>query len=146
MNPAYFELDLPAEVAEELRIAEKYKKQFSEIPSSFMCAVRCSPYRWLQEWGRDALWSPGSGALCCQLAEIGWVEVFPQFREEPKFGGLRFYVQGDGDDAREAVSALIREAEAKAWLTCDTCGAPGETWQMATLCQPCRDKEQASRA
>jgi hypothetical protein len=79
-------VDLPAEVAEELRITEKYKKQFSEIPSCFMCAVRCSPYRWLQEWGRDALWSPGSGALCCHLAEIGWVEVFPQFREEPKKG------------------------------------------------------------
>lgn len=84
MNPAYFEVDLPAEVAEELRIAEKYKKQFSEIPSSFRCAVRCLPYRRLQGWGRDTLWSPGPGDLCCQPPEIGWVEVFPQFREEPE--------------------------------------------------------------
>ena len=83
--------------------------------------------------------------LCEDLDALGLTDlVVVQVKE--KFGGLRFYVQGEGDDAREAVSALIREAEAKAWLTCDTCGAPGDTRQMATLCHPCRDKEQASRA
>ena len=34
-----YEVDLPAEVAEDRRITEKYKKQFSEIPCSFNGAV-----------------------------------------------------------------------------------------------------------
>jgi hypothetical protein len=37
MNPANFEVDLPAEVAEKPMIAGEYKKQCSEIPSFFRC-------------------------------------------------------------------------------------------------------------
>jgi ribosome-binding protein aMBF1 (putative translation factor) len=62
-----------------------------------------------------------------------------------KFGGLRFYIQWDQlspEDGQEAagdrVDELIRAAEAKAWDTCESCGAPRETKRMSTLCPACR--------
>lgn len=39
-----------------------------------------------------------------------------------KFGGLRFYVGGGGDDLYDA----IEEAESRSFTICEYCGAPGE--------------------
>lgn len=57
-----------------------------------------------------------------------------------KFGGLRFYV----DYADEYTYALIHMAETMSYVTCYTCGSPGNTtnskgWMMR-LCQPCKDE------
>ena len=50
-----------------------------------------------------------------------------------KFGGLRFYYVG-GDDI---IDAMVEEAEARSIVTCEICGAPGESrWDgwVETLC------------
>ncbi len=50
-----------------------------------------------------------------------------------KFGGLRFYTNGEDD----VVSALISMAESMSYRTCETCGSPGRSrnsgW-IRTLC------------
>jgi hypothetical protein len=58
-----------------------------------------------------------------------------------KFGGLRYYCEGDviGD-----TGAIIDEAEARAAVTCEHCGADGKmseinNW-LSTLCRDCFDQ------
>jgi hypothetical protein len=62
---------------------------------------------------------------------VAQVEV-NQIKE--KFGGLRFYYSG-GDDT---VAGMVRMAESWASVTCEECGAPGESrnggW-IKTLCE-----------
>ena len=58
--------------------------------------------------------------------------VIQQIKE--KFGGFRFYYMG-GD---ENIDLMVREAEAKARVTCEECGQPGETRDLSwirTLCE-----------
>lgn len=44
-----------------------------------------------------------------------------------KFGGLRFYMQGDmGEELNERCSELINAAELKASKTCEECGTYGQ--------------------
>jgi hypothetical protein len=54
-----------------------------------------------------------------------------------KFGGLRFYLEGQH---HPQMSELIHEAENQSMKICETCGAPGErrfTGWVKTLCEPC---------
>jgi hypothetical protein len=50
------------------------------------------------------------------LAEFQIVQV------KEKFGGLRVYIHNGNKDINDLISA----AEAKAWVTCEYCGEPGE--------------------
>jgi hypothetical protein len=70
--------------------------------------------------------------LFTALAVLEPRPVIVQVKE--KFGGLRVYLDGGGEEA----AALIREAENLASETCEDCGAPGRLrmdrpW-IATLC------------
>src|ERR1700749_1219843 len=50
-----------------------------------------------------------------------------------KFGGLRFYMNGETDE----MSRVIREAEAQSTVTCEVCGQPGRLrgrGSVKTLC------------
>jgi hypothetical protein len=61
-----------------------------------------------------------------------------------KFGSLRFYYQG-GD---EYIHGLVSMAESMSGITCEECGAPGETggngW-ISTLCETHRAARDAAR-
>lgn len=50
-----------------------------------------------------------------------------------KFGTLRFYYSG-GDDV---IDGMIRMAEAMSGVTCDVCGAPGETGGQGWISTRC---------
>jgi hypothetical protein len=57
-----------------------------------------------------------------------------------KYGTLRFYIEGGGDEAYQA----ILEAEEESYRTCEQCGKPGrmtETggWYRA-ICEECETK------
>ena len=58
-----------------------------------------------------------------------------------KFGGLRFYYEG-GDDQ---IYGMVRMAESWAAVTCEECGAPGESrsggW-IKTLCDKHEEERQ----
>lgn len=65
------------------------------------------------------------------------------YQIKEKFGGLRYYCQGDGS---EAIDALIRAAEEEASHTCEVCGrmgdevtTAGDGW-ITTRCPSCREK------
>jgi hypothetical protein len=74
--------------------------------------------------------------------ECAQVEV-EQLKE--KFGGLRFYYTG-GD---EYISGLVTMAESMSGITCEECGAPGESggqgW-ISTLCETHRTERDQRRA
>jgi hypothetical protein len=75
-----------------------------------------------------------------------------------KFGGLRFYVGGPGNDS---LNDIIRAAEAESFHTCEQCGESGCSWKdgevvykaitksdagwLRTLCEPCRTTFEAKR-
>lgn len=74
---------------------------------------------------------------------LQWKEENPDDPDHPrasqvkeKFGTLRFYMTHSTDEMED----LIDEAERKTAITCETCGAPGETtnngW-VFTLCEGC---------
>lgn len=88
----------------------------------------------------------------------GWesivTEAFDKINDYPiriaqvkeKFGGLRIYYDTESEDAEsnKYVSDVIREAEAKSYKTCLTCGKPGKVdnskhW-IVTLCEEHRNK------
>lgn len=73
--------------------------------------------------------------------------AYAQVKE--KFGGLRFYWDPAYDEAGRSrlspeedtrIQTLVKEAEARAWKTCEDCGEPGrrrgEGW-LVTLCDRC---------
>ncbi len=68
--------------------------------------------------------------------ESNWPEV-AQVKE--KYGTLRFYMH----DASDVMFDLAQEAEEKSGHACETCGAPGQTYDDAwinTSCAPCHSK------
>lgn len=74
-------------------------------------------------------------------------EAVPQVvadQVKEKFGTLRFYYSG-GDDI---IDGMVRMAESMSGVTCEECGAPGETggrgW-ITTLCQKHRDQREEAR-
>jgi hypothetical protein len=91
--------------------------------------------------------------LCQSIqSHIDWKnrdsEVIPQVVVEQvkeKFGSLRFYYQG-GDDY---IHGLTSMAESMSGITCEECGAPGETggngW-ITTLCETHRLEREKKRA
>jgi Mor family transcriptional regulator len=81
-------------------------------------------------------------------SHLDWKKDIPQVVAEQvkeKFGGLRFYVSG-GDDYTEGIIAM---AEQMSGLTCEECGAPGESggngW-ISTLCATHRAERNAAQA
>lgn len=65
---------------------------------------------------------------------------FTQVKE--KYGGLRVYL----NYYDQYIDGLIHMAEMMSYCTCENCGNPGkpneEGW-ITTLCQPCRDEDDA---
>jgi hypothetical protein len=106
-------------------------------------------------------WRPIILDLLRQLAEVpGWRnDMVRQIKE--KFGGLRFYWWADADELPggdagyqmldERVEALIKQAEERAWKTCEICGGTeggvcqrGKGW-IVTQCDACNEKYEADR-
>ncbi len=81
--------------------------------------------------------------LAQDLVALGWDRKLDQVKE--KFGTLRFYI-GAGS---EEIHDRIRQAEKQSCVTCEECGAPGETngrgW-LVTLCTACRKAYDTPRA
>jgi hypothetical protein len=87
-------------------------------------------------------WWPILEDLLPKLKTAG-VKTVDQIKE--KFGGLRVYTGSiENDSNRHLVATLIREAETKAWKTCEVCGDPGvlrtEGWYMVR-CQSCNETD-----
>jgi hypothetical protein len=81
-------------------------------------------------------WKNKDGEVVAQV-------VADQVKE--KFGTLRFYYTG-GDDY---ISGLVSMAESMSGVTCEECGAPGESggsgW-ISTLCETHRAEREQKRA
>ena len=98
-------------------------------------------------WGFecDDGWQKLISDLCEELDEFLKVHPNPDFRVsqvKSKFGGLRFYVENEGDDYK-AIYDIIDKYEKKSYHTCEYCGAENATqvgrWVM-TLCPDCQKK------
>ncbi|ORA27399.1 hypothetical protein [Mycobacterium aquaticum] len=100
-------------------------------------------------WGRwiscSKGWYPIIVELDQQLAELDPAYELHQCKE--KFGGLRYYVHTElGDEARDRMWALIRQAETQCDATCELCGQPGaqhtngRSW-LKTVCSDCAARE-----
>lgn len=100
-------------------------------------------------WGRwiscDRGWYPIICELDQKLAAVDPNYTLHQVKE--KFGGLRYYVHTElGDEVRDRMWALIREAETRCEATCELCGEPGarhtngRSW-LKTLCPACAAAE-----
>lgn len=76
---------------------------------------------------------PGWKDIVQPLVDYCKVHDLPIDQVKEKFGGLRFYYSRTD----ETLDRMIEEAEAKAWVTCEECGAPGSPrgggW-VRTLC------------
>jgi hypothetical protein len=78
-----------------------------------------------------------------RISEADCETMIVQVKE--KFGGLRVYCR----TYCEAVKRFIKEAEARSLITCEVCGAAGDTksdngW-MVTLCDSCLEKRKADQ-
>jgi hypothetical protein len=77
----------------------------------------------------------------CESLEPYTGDDFEVVQVKEKFGGLRFYTQGGGN--HEKINEMINVAEAKAYETCEYCGAPGKSrggpW-IKTLCDACGEQ------
>jgi len=78
--------------------------------------------------------------LVKDLPALGWTGEVSQVKE--KFGGLRFYCEGDGE---HKIYDRIFQAEDESFKTCEYCGAPGKTrgdrsW-IKTLCDKCAEPQ-----
>jgi hypothetical protein len=116
-------------------LCEKYAKIFRDRHGDMRSTAMC--------WGFDHGdgWYNIIDQLCASIQNhIDWNSptgnpipqvVATQVKE--KFGGLRFYYMG-GDDT---IDGMVRMAEALSLVTCERCGAPGQTrgrgW-IRTLC------------
>lgn len=94
---------------------------------------------------------------------VGWLEILADLSKQisekfpsvyavqvkEKFGGLRFYYQSDAEDFdAPQVDLLVKEAEARAWKTCERCGAesaetPVKNYWRKTLCPSCNSKRES---
>lgn len=64
-------------------------------------------------------WTKLVTKLCEDLFADGWDGRLLQIKE--KFGGLRFYISAESENAYALIDAAERESD----RTCDVCGAPG---------------------
>jgi hypothetical protein len=65
-------------------------------------------------------WMPIVRELDRKLSEVDPNYTIEQIKE--KFGGLRYYYRCD-NDKNDELYALVKEAEALCWETCEDCGA-----------------------
>ncbi|ULN47858.1 hypothetical protein MI170_00240 [Mycolicibacterium goodii] len=99
-------------------------------------------------WGRwlsvGAGWYPLVIATDAELARLDPDYRVHQIKE--KFGTLRYYCQGSGDDPDpellDAMDAVTDDAERASALICERCGAPGilhrsHRIRVKTLCSTC---------
>lgn len=79
---------------------------------------------------------PGWKSLYEPLIELCKAEGVAILQIKEKYGTLRFYVGAAPDHVFDAID----EAEARSAVTCERCGAPGQTrggsW-IRTLCDDC---------
>lgn len=84
-------------------------------------------------------WVPLIESLIVDLIAFGWDKQLGQVKE--KFGGLRFYLDGETTDD---INKRISEAESQSFKVCEACGNPGSdkgsTAWISTLCDDCRKK------
>jgi len=124
------------------KLYEKYPDLFREkdLPMSQTCMC------WGLECG-DGWYNLIDSACAIISYEIKYNKCPPvQFTQvKEKFGGLRIYYTG----GNEFTSGVISTVGYLSQTTCETCGNPGkqtnEGW-IRTLCEPCREKRNASRA
>lgn len=83
-------------------------------------------------------WLPLVIELDAQLSELNPDYTINQIKQ--KFGGLRYYVTGVGDEGHE----LIMEAERKAAQTCEICGAPGKVHPGVWMNVRCEEHKRGS--
>lgn len=126
----------------EKRILDKYfffgdKEWKEDMKISCLC------------WGFecDDGWQKLIEDLCEELNEHFIKYPNPDFRVaqvKSKFGGLRFYVQNEGEKYEE-INSIIRKYEDMSYHTCEYCGADNAIqigrWVM-TLCPSCIEKSQ----
>ena len=119
----------------------EFPKLYTELFENVYCGYHC-----------EAGWYPLLHTLCKLLQhhnkQKGLQIRIAQIKE--KFGGVRFYVDGEDDYA----SGLIRMAEAISSLICEGCGTTidveckgirGEGSWLKTLCGACRTKRQVDK-
>ena len=72
--------------------------------------------------------------------------LFQVVQIKEKFGGLRYYYDGEHT---EAINQAIHDAETASYCTCELCGAPGErvnvTGWIQTLCHACYVKQMLAK-
>lgn len=90
-------------------------------------------------------WQKLIADLCEELDNFFNTHPNPEFRVsqvKSKFGGLRFYVENEGENY-SAINEIIRKYEEKSYHTCEYCGAENATqvgrW-VVTLCPDCQKK------
>ena len=85
----------------------------------------------MQIYGVGDGWMPLVQSLIEELVADGWNREICDIKE--KFGGLRFYTNGGGDNHYD----IIGKYEKLSYTTCEECGEPGEprnTGWIKTLC------------
>jgi hypothetical protein len=116
----------------EMKLVKKYPTVMRDYGGSM--------YETCMAWGIAVGngWYDIIDELCSKLEPMGIVAA--QIKE--KFGGLRFYLEPY--DRKLNPDKHIREAEKKAYKTCESCGKPGERrsggW-IQVLCDECFNKE-----
>lgn len=116
-------------------LCERYPKIFAERHSPMTETAMC----WGFEHGEG--WFNIIDQLCGNIQNhIDWQakqgREIPQVVAEQvkeKFGTLRFYYRG-GDDI---IDGMVRMAESMSGVTCEECGAPGETGGQGWISTRC---------
>lgn len=78
--------------------------------------------------------------LCLDIEPLIGDAPFEVLQVKEKFGGLRFYTAGGGENWN-AIQDRIHKAESDSFETCEECGAKGVLhttgYWVKTLCEPC---------
>lgn len=119
----------------DTQLCQNYPKIFADRHRTMTETAMC----WGFEHGDG--WFNIINQLCANIQHhIDWKaktgHVVPQVVAEQvkeKFGTLRFYYRG-GDDY---ISGLVSMAESMSGVTCDVCGAPGETGGQGWISTRC---------
>ena len=128
--------------------ADPIDKLIEDYPSVFKSMVHSAVYNLPSGWYLlvDKLCSDLSVLLDEELKNIKEDPEQPLFmllQIKEKFGGLRYYADGDVD---EQMDGMIDFAEALSYTICEECGAPGKLrsggW-MRTLCDKHEEERQA---
>ena len=127
---------LPAISSQTILNALFVPEDAGEYAAGLEAILRRIPDGWGRWIGCGRGWYPIIVKLDERLAAIDPDYEVMQVKE--KFGTLRYYCTGDGE---EAVFNLIMEAEQQSAVTCELCGTPGQIHErgywLRTLCSDC---------